>query len=141
MAVRKASAVWEGRFREGKGHLALGSGAYEGPYSFSTRFEDAPGTNPEELLGAAEAACFSMALGASLERAGHVPERIATSARVHLESVDNGFSITKIELDCEARVPGVDEETFQQHAENNRAGCIVARALAVDILLNARLIN
>ncbi len=140
MAVRRASAVWEGSLRGGQGRLALGSGAFEGPFSYSTRFEETPGANPEELIGAAEAGCFSMQLGSLLERAGHPAERIDTTAKVHLDKVADKMTITRIELDCQARVPGVDEQTFQQNAEDARANCIVARALNVDIQLNARLI-
>src|SRR3954464_9295095 len=102
MPVRKANAVWEGGLKDGHGTVKLGSGAFEGRYSFGSRFEEAGGTNPEELLGAAHAGCFSMALSAGLGRAGFEPRRIATSAKVHLEKVGEGFKITKIELDCEA---------------------------------------
>lgn len=140
MAVRKAEAAWEGTLREGKGRLKLGSGAYEGPFSFSTRFEEGSGTNPEELIGAAEAGCFSMALGAALERAGFPVTRIFTTADVHLEKTDAGNTITRIVLNCRAKVPGVDRATFDQHAEATRTGCIVARALkGVEIVLNTTL--
>ena len=106
MPVRKASAVWEGSLKEGQGTVKLGSGAYEGPYSFGSRFEEAGGTNPEELIGAAHAGCFSMALSAGLGRAGFTPTRVATTAKVHLEKVGEGFKITRIELDNESTVPG-----------------------------------
>jgi len=141
MAVRKAEAVWQGTLREGKGRMMLGSGAFDGPFSYSTRFEETPGTNPEELLGAAEAGCFSMALGAALERAGFPVERIQTSARVHLEKTDAGMTVTRIALTCEASVPGVEPAVFHQTAEATRTGCIVARALAgVEITLDAKLV-
>jgi lipoyl-dependent peroxiredoxin len=140
MPVRKANAVWEGSLKEGNGRVALGSGAFEGRYSFGSRFEEAGGTNPEELIGAAHAGCFSMALAAGLGRGGHSPKRIATTAKVHLEKVGDGFSITRIELDCEAEVPGIDNATFQDFANKAKEGCPVSRALAgAEITLNARL--
>jgi lipoyl-dependent peroxiredoxin len=140
MPVRKANAVWEGNLKEGQGKIALGSGAFEGPYSFGSRFEEAKGTNPEELIGAAHAGCFSMALTAGLSRAGHNPKRVATSAKVHLEKVGEGFKITRIELDNESEVPGLDEAAFQEQARKAKEGCPVSQALAgVDITLNARL--
>src|SRR5262247_1585503 len=105
MAKRKASAVWEGTLREGKGKVRLGSGAFEGQYSFGSRFEEGTGTNPEELIGAAHAGCYSMALSAGLGRAGFTPTRVATHARVHIEKVGDGFKITRIELDNESQVP------------------------------------
>jgi len=140
MPVRKANAVWEGDLKGGNGKISLGSGAFEGRYSFGSRFEEAGGTNPEELLGAAEAGCFSMALSAALGRAGHSPKRIATSAKVHLDKVGEGLSITKIELNCEGEVPGIDDATFQDFATKAKETCIVSRALgAVEITLEARL--
>jgi lipoyl-dependent peroxiredoxin len=140
MPVRKANAVWEGSLKEGSGKVALGSGAYEGPYSFGSRFEEGTGTNPEELIGAAHAGCFSMALSAGLGRAGFTPTRVATSAKVHLEKVGEGFKITRIELDNESTVPGLDENAFQEHAKKAKEGCPVSQALAgVEISLNARL--
>jgi lipoyl-dependent peroxiredoxin len=141
MAVRTANAVWEGNLREGKGTMKLGSGAFEGAYSFSSRFEEGRGTNPEELIGAAHAGCFSMALAAGLERAGFPPNRVQTSARVHLTKGDSGFKISKVELQTEAEVPGIDEQNFQQQAETAKKNCPVSQALAgVEIQLNARLI-
>jgi osmotically inducible protein OsmC len=141
MAVRTANAVWEGNLREGKGTMKLGSGAFEGAYSFSSRFEEGRGTNPEELIGAAHAGCFSMALAAGLERAGFPPVRVQTGARVHLTKGDSGFKISKVELQTEAEVPGIDEQTFQQQAETAKKNCPVSQALAgVEIQLNARLI-
>lgn len=140
MPVRKANAVWEGDLKGGQGKVALGSGAYEGPYSFGSRFEEAGGTNPEELIGAAHAGCFSMALAAGLGRAGHSPKRVATSAKVHLEKVGEGFKITRIELDNESEIPGIDEAAFQEAARKAKEGCPVSQALAgVEITLNARL--
>jgi len=140
MPIRKANAVWEGGLREGKGKVALGSGAFEGSYSFGSRFEEASGTNPEELLGAAHAACFSMALSVGLERGGHPPTRVATKALVHIEKVGEAFKITRVELDTEAQVPGIDDATFAQFAQAAKEGCPVSKALAgTEITLNARL--
>ncbi|HBL29654.1 MAG TPA: peroxiredoxin [Acidobacteria bacterium] len=140
MPVRKANAVWEGSLKEGHGTVALGSGAYEGRYSFGSRFEEAGGTNPEELIGAAHAGCFSMALSAGLGRSGFAPKRVATAAKVHLEKVGDAFKITRIELDNESEIPGIDEATFQEHAAKAKAGCPVSQALAgVEISLTARL--
>ena len=142
MPVRKASAVWEGDIRGGSGKVSLGSGAFEGPYSFGSRFEEGAGTNPEELIGAAHAGCFSMALSGGLGRGGHTPKRIATSAKVHIEKVGEGFSITRIELDCEAEVPGIDEATFLDFANKAKEGCPVSKALAgTQISLNAKLVG
>lgn len=141
MPVRKANAVWEGGLKGGKGKVALGSGAFEGSYSFGSRFEEASGTNPEELIGAGHAACFSMALSAALDRAGHPPTRVATSAKVHIEKVGEGFKITRIELDTEAQVPGIDDATFQQFAKGAKEGCPVSQALAgTEITLTAKLL-
>jgi osmotically inducible protein OsmC len=141
MPVRHADAVWEGGLKDGKGKIKLQSGAYEGSYSFGTRFEDAPGTNPEELIAAAHAGCFSMALSAGLGRSGFTPKSIKTNAKVHLEKGDAGFAITKIELTTEASIPGIDEATFKKHAEDAKAGCPVSKALAgTSISLNAKLV-
>src|ERR671913_1209789 len=128
--ARQAIAEWKGDIKGGKGHVKLGSGAYEGDYSFSTRFEDKPGANPEELLGAAHAGCFSMALANTLAGAGHVANSVHTTADVHLGKDDNGFLITRIDLTVVGDVPGVDQATFQEHAEKAKAGCIISRALA-----------
>ena len=142
MATRTADAVWEGNLREGKGRVKLGSGAYEGAYSFRSRFEDGPGTNPEELIGAAHAGCFSMALSAGLTKAGFTAKRIHTTAKVHLEPVGDGFRITRIQLDTEAEVPKLDKQVFLEHAEGAKKNCPVSVALAgVDISLSARLIG
>src|ERR1700694_2602138 len=117
MAKRTASAVWEGTLKEGKGTVKLGSGAFEGAYSFSSRFESGTGTNPEELIGAAEAGCYSMALSAHLEKASHPAKRITTVATAKLESVGGGPKITTIDLKTEAEVPGIDEAKFRETAE------------------------
>lgn len=142
MPTRKAEAEWKGSLREGKGTIKLGSGAFEGNYSFGTRFEGAPGTNPEELIGAAHAGCFSMALSAALGKAGHQPARIHTTAAVQLEKVGEGFSIVRIELDCEAEIPGISDEQFQQLAKGAKENCPISKALAgvENITLNARLV-
>lgn len=142
MPVRKAEAVWEGNLREGKGNVKLGSGAFEGSYSFGTRFEDQPGTNPEELIGAAHAGCFSMALSAGLTKSGFAPQSIRTSAKVHLEKVGEGFKITRIQLQTQGQVPHIDEQTFRNHAENAKTGCPISQALAAtQIELEAKLIR
>jgi osmotically inducible protein OsmC len=141
MATRTGSAVWEGTLKGGKGKMKLGSGAYEGPYSFSSRFEEGSGTNPEELIGAAEAGCFSMALSSNLEKAGHPPKRISTKATVKLEMVDGGPKITSIDLDLEAEVPGIDQAKFQEAANLTKQKCPVSVALAgTQINLNAKLV-
>ena len=125
----------------GGGTVALGSGAFEGAYSFATRFEDKPGANPEELLGAAHAGCFSMALANSLAKAGFTATSVKTTASVHLGKDDKGFKITRIDLDVTAAVPGVDAATFQTHAEQTKTGCIISRALeANEITLTATLV-
>lgn len=137
MAIRESSAIWKGNLTEGDGSMRLGSGAYEGAFSRASRFEDGPGTNPEELLGAAHAGCFSMYLSLILSKAGHVPTRIDTTAKVHL---GEGPKITLIELSTVGEVPGIDEKTFKEFAEQARKGCPVSQALsAVDMSLTARL--
>lgn len=141
MPTRKAAAQWEGNLTEGNGKLTVGSGAFEGPYSFKSRFEDGQSaTNPEELIGAAHAGCFTMALIAQLSRAGHHPTRIDTTAQVKLEKVGEAFSITKIDLETEAQVPGIDDAAFQQFARDAKQNCPVSKALAgTEISLTARL--
>ncbi|HPA95174.1 MAG: OsmC family protein [Thermoanaerobaculia bacterium] len=140
MAVRRASAAWNGGLLDGSGKMRLGSGAFEGPFSFKTRFEEEPGTNPEELIGAAHAGCFSMAFAATLGKNGFAPERVATDARVHLTKGETGFSISKIELHTEATVPGIDEAKFQELATAAKNSCPVSRALAaIEIELHAKL--
>lgn len=142
MATRTGSAVWEGTLREGKGTVRLGSGAYEGPYSFASRFESGTGTNPEELIGAAHAGCFSMALSAGLTKAGFSPKRIATTAKVHLENVGGGFKIVSIELETEAEIPGIEDQVFQEQAETAKKNCPVSQALAgTEIKLQAKLVG
>jgi len=137
MAIRESSAIWIGNLVEGKGSMRLGSGAYEGDFSRASRFEDGPGTNPEELIGAAHAGCFSMFVSAILSKAGHVPTRIATTAKVHL---GEGPKITRIELSTIGEVPGIDEKSFLEFAEQAKKGCPVSQALAaVEISLAARL--
>lgn len=131
MAVRTATAKWSGTLKEGKGDLSLGSGAYEGQYSFSSRFEEGTGTNPEELLGAAHAGCYSMALNVGLERAGITANYVKTTAKVHLTKGDAGMSISKVDLHVEADVPGVDPEKFNEMAEATKKDCIIARALNI----------
>jgi osmotically inducible protein OsmC len=141
MATRKAEAEWNGSLREGGGRVKLGSGAFEGKYSFASRFEEAGGTNPEELIAAAHAGCFSMALSAGLGRAGFQPRRVQTTASVHLEKVGDAFAITRIDLDCQAEVPGIDDATFQQQAASAKENCPVSKALkATEITLQARLV-
>jgi osmotically inducible protein OsmC len=141
MPVRTADAQWEGSLQEGTGTMRLGSGAFEGRYSFASRFEEGPGTNPEELIGAAHAGCYSMFLSGVLSRADKPPNRISTNARVHIERGDDGFSITRIDLQTEADVPGLDAEAFQEHAATAKAGCPVSKALAgTEITLDAKLV-
>jgi osmotically inducible protein OsmC len=140
MAVRTAEARWDGSLKEGSGNMRFGSGAFDGAFSFGSRFEEGDGTNPEELIGAAHAGCFSMAFSAELGRADHAPESIETSARVHLESTDDGPAITRIELTTNANVPGIDDDEFQKIAAGAKAGCPVSKALAgVEISLEATL--
>ena len=140
--IRTSKAQWNGSLKDGKGTVSLGSGAYDGQYSFSSRFESGTGTNPEELIAAAHAGCFSMALSAQLGKAGFTPTRISSDAKVHLEKVGEGFSITKIELVTQGVVPGIDEATFLEHAEGAKKGCPVSRALgAVEITLDAKLVE
>jgi osmotically inducible protein OsmC len=129
MPKRKASARWEGSLQEGNGTMRLATGSYEGPYSFQSRFEEGDGTNPEELIAAAHAGCFSMALSLVLGNAGYEPEGIDTEATVQIDKVGDGFKITRIVLNTRARVPGIDEEEFQKHAEAAKEGCPVSQAL------------
>jgi osmotically inducible protein OsmC len=137
MTVRISSAEWKGSLKEGAGTMKLGSGAYEGPFTFASRFESGPGTNPEELIGAAHAGCFSIFLSALLTTAGFTPTRIHTTAAVHL---DEGPTITLIELHTEAQVPNLSEAAFMEHAESAKENCPVSKALAgPEIKLNAKL--
>jgi osmotically inducible protein OsmC len=140
MALRTAQAVWNGTLREGKGRIAFGSGAFDGAYSFSSRFEEGTGTNPEELIGAAHAGCFSMAFASGLTKAGFPPTKVATKASVHLDKVGEGFKITTIDLATEAQVPAIDQAKFLEIAEGAKKGCPVSQALAgVTINLTATL--
>lgn len=142
MSERKGSAVWEGNLKEGHGKMKLGQDGYEGPFTFQSRFESGDGTNPEELVGAAHAGCFSMALSNNLSKAGHEPKKISTTALVKLEMVDGAPKITTIELNSEADVPGIDDAAFQEQAEKTKNGCPVSKALAgTEIKLNAKLVG
>lgn len=142
MVDRTAEAEWKGGLQDGSGHMKFGSGAFDGAYSFKSRFEQGTGTNPEELIAAAHAGCFSMALSAGLGRAGHPPRRVHTTAKATLEKVEGGFAITRIALVTEAEVPGIDEKTFQEQAEGAKKGCPVSKALAgVNISLSAKLVK
>jgi len=137
MAVRKSTAVWKGSSREGSGTLRLGSGQFEGPYTWLSRFKEGPETNPEELIAAAHAGCFSMALASGLSKQGHVPTKISTSAEVLM---DNNNVITGIALETVGEVPGIDEKTFVKFAEDAKKNCPVSKALAaLEITLDARL--
>ena len=142
MPTRKAEAEWKGNLAQGNGTLKVGSGAFEGPYSFKSRFEEGEAaTNPEELLGAAHAGCFTMALTAQLSRAGITPTRIHTEARVKLEKVGEAFTITEIALETEAEVPNVDEATFQKYALDAKQNCPLSKALAsTTIQMTAKLL-
>jgi osmotically inducible protein OsmC len=141
MPARTANARWEGGLKDGKGNMRLGGGAFEGQYSFSSRFEEGAGTNPEELIAAAHAGCYSMAFSAGLEKAGYSPNSVETEAKVHLSPADGGgFRISRIDLVTNADVPGIEEDAFQQAAEAAKEGCPVSKALAaVEITLNATL--
>jgi osmotically inducible protein OsmC len=140
MAVRHADAEWTGDGPHGNGHMRLGSGAFDGPFDFRSRMENGAGTNPEELLGAAHAGCFSMQLAFMLTQAGTPPARIHTKADVHFGPKDGGFAISRIDLHTEASVPGLSAEKFAEHANAAKQMCPVSRALAgVDIHLDAKL--
>ncbi len=142
MPTRTAEAEWKGNLAEGGGRLKVGSGAFEGPYTFRSRFEDGQSaTNPEELLGAAHAGCFTMALAAQLARERLVPTRIHTVAKVKLEKVGDAFSITRIDLATEAEVPGIDDNRFQKYASDAKQNCPLSKALAAtEIHLTAKLV-
>jgi len=138
--IRKASAVWKGSLKEGKGTISSDSGVLSStPYSFSTRFEDAKGTNPEELIAAAHAGCFTMALSAQLGGAGITPESLETTASLTLEKLDAGWTITKIHLDVTGRIPGNDAAAFEKAAKAAEVGCPVSRVLKAEITMTARL--
>lgn len=139
MATRQATATWEGTLKEGNGSVQYGK--YTQPFNFISRFEGSDETNPEELLGAAHAGCFTMALNAALHRNGMTPTKVTTTAKVHLSKTDAGFSISQIDLECEASIPDADEAKFQELAEATKTGCIISQALAtVPMTLNARLV-
>lgn len=142
MPVRRANAEWKGTLKEGSGQLESESGAVTGAYSFGSRFEEDTGTNPEELIGAAHAGCFAMALSGALAKAGHAPESIRVEASVHLDKKEEGgFRISRIHLDCEARVPGIDDASFQEQVQGAKVGCPVSQALkALAIEVDARLV-
>lgn len=138
MPVREATALWHGSIAEGHGHMHFAD--YEGPYSVPSRFEEGDGTNPEELIGAAHAGCFSMALSSGLSAAGSPPNSVQTTAQVHIEKLEQGWTITRIHLTTKGDVPGMAEAEFIEHAEKAKANCPVSRALAgVDISLDASL--
>ncbi len=139
MPVRKAEGVWEGTLKGGKGTMHLKENTF--PYSFASRFEEGDGSNPEEMLGAAEAGCFSMALSANLEKAGFPATRVYTVANVHLEKGDAGFSVARISLETEAVVPNIDEATFQEQVEAAKSGCPISQALGIDITAKAKLVS
>jgi lipoyl-dependent peroxiredoxin len=140
MPTRSSTAEWSGNLARGSGTMSLASGAYTGSYSFASRFEEGEGTNPEELIAAAHAGCFSMALANVLSQAGHVPDSVETTATVHLDKDDGGFSITRSDLTTQIKVDGLSEEEFQQHADEAKRTCPVSRALgAIEIGLEAKL--
>jgi lipoyl-dependent peroxiredoxin len=141
MAIRKATARWSGSPAEGSGVFRTAKGGYQGNYSFQSRFEEGEGANPEELIGAAHAGCFSMALAKLLSDLGHPPTTVETEARVHLERTDAGMTVTRIELDTVGDVPGMDEHEFTKHAETAKSNCPVSRLLSpgTEITLSARM--
>ena len=140
--IKKGSAVWKGSLKEGGGTISTETGVLKNaPYGFKARFEDGPGTNPEELMGAAHAACFSMALSLGLGSAGFTAESIQTEAAVRLEKVGEGFAITHSDLVCMAKIPNIDDKTFQQIAEQTKSGCPVSKVLNAKISLSAKLTN
>jgi osmotically inducible protein OsmC len=141
MATRSGSAVWRGDLRGGTGTLTVGEDVFSGPYTFSSRFEEGEGTNPEELIAAAHAACFSMALSGDLAEHGHPVESVSTAARVHLRNVDGAQTIQRIELETEGRIEGIDQAHFEEHARMAKENCPVSRALGAvpEIEVTARL--
>ena len=141
MAIRNADAAWDGSLKDGKGTMRLGSGAWEGPFSFSTRFEDGKGTNPEELIGAAHAGCFTMALSLILGEAKLTAERMDTTAEVTLEKVADGFAITAVHLTLKAKILGADKAKFDELAAKAKAGCPVSKLLNTKITLDASLVS
>ena len=142
MPTRKADARWDGSLTEGQGTMRMESRSYEGPYTFQSRFEEGEGTNPEELIAAAHAGCFSMQLSGLLGAADHAPESVETTASVHIEKEGEGFKIKLIELDSKARVPGIDEDEFQRHVQEAKEICPVSQALAAtEIKVSAELLD
>ncbi|MDQ3024434.1 MAG: OsmC family protein [bacterium] len=142
MPVRSASAQWNGDLTSGNGRMRMESGAWEGPYSFGSRFAEEQGTNPEELIAAAHAGCFSMALSGELVGAGFTPKRVETTAKVHVDKVGDGFTITRVELETLAIVPGIEEKRFQEIVVGAKNGCPVSRLLTgAEITADARLVN
>ena len=143
MATRDGTAEWRGDLRSGSGTVSVASRLFDGNYSFASRFEDGPGTNPEELIGAAHAGCFSMALANILSEAGHPPDSVQTTAKVHLRNVDGQPTIAQIDLVTEGRVPGIDQQQFDQYAAQAKEGCPVSRALAAveEMTLDANLVG
>jgi lipoyl-dependent peroxiredoxin len=143
MATRNGSAEWKGDLKGGSGTVRVGDGVFEGAYSFSSRFEEGEGTNPEELLAAAHAGCFAMALSLILGEDGHTPESLRAQAKAQLRNVDGVPTIARIDLDLEGSVPGIDEDAFRAYAEKAKAGCVVSRALAgvPEIELSATLVS
>ncbi|MHB9132214.1 MAG: OsmC family protein [Armatimonadota bacterium] len=141
MPVRTADAEWQGNLIDGRGNMEFGGGAFKGQYSFASRFEEGPGTNPEELIAAAHAGCFSMAFAGALAEAGFTPESVRTTAKVHINKVDGGFAIMQIDLNTTARVPNIDNDKFQEIAQQAKVGCPVSKALAAvpKITLDAKL--
>ena len=138
--IKKGSAVWKGSLKEGGGTISTETGVLKNaPYGFKARFEDGPGTNPEELIAAAHAACFSMALSVGLGNAGFTADSIQTEAAVRLEKVGDGFAITHSDLVCVARIPNIDDKTFQAIAEQTKSGCPVSKVLNAKISLSAKL--
>jgi osmotically inducible protein OsmC len=140
MLIRTAQAKWSGDLKAGSGSIRLGSGAYDGPYSFNSRFESGTGTNPEELLGAAHAGCFTMALSLGLTTAGHPPTSLATTAKVHLGRVAEKLTITQIELTTDGEVPGISAQEFEKLAQSAKRDCILSRAISVPISLHVTLL-
>jgi osmotically inducible protein OsmC len=142
MIKRKSNAVWQGNLKDGKGEVALGSGAFEGPYSFTSRFEEGKGTNPEELIAAAHAGCFSMALSADLSNAGFTVDEVKTEAVISMDQVDGGFKILSSKLITTAKVPGISEDEFMKFAEGAKQNCPVSKALgAIELELDATLVK
>ena len=142
MPVRKSEAEWKGGLKDGKGKMRLGSGAFEGKYNFSSRFEEGTGTNPEEMIGAAHAGCFSMQLAHLIKKEGYEPESVKTEASVTIEKVEEGFAITSIHLKNKSKIPGIDEDIFKKLAQSAKENCPVSKALAAtDISLDAELIS